>query len=78
MRTPPKLAAFALRRICPKDTLPEVEGDLLEAFSCWTETRGAGFARRRYWQEVAFLAFWRGIGTWRRFRDREEAPPYGQ
>jgi predicted permease len=70
MSTPPKLAAFVLRRVCSRDTLAEVEGDLFEAFSSWTETRGSAFARRRYWEEVACLAFWRWVGRWRRFLDR--------
>ncbi len=70
MRTPPKLASFVLRRVCSRDTLAEVEGDLLEAFDFWAETGGPFFARRRYWQEVACLAFWRWVGKWRRLADR--------
>ncbi|MGD2123245.1 MAG: ADOP family duplicated permease [Gemmatimonadota bacterium] len=73
MSIPPRLAVLALRRICSAEALAEVEGDLFEAFSFWTETRGSGFARRRYWQEVACLAFWRWVGAWRRFRDRGRA-----
>ncbi len=69
MSLPPRLAALFLRRICAPSALPEVEGDLAEAFATWTAKGGARFARRRYWREVALLAWWRMVGAWRRRRE---------
>lgn len=73
MSTPPKLAVMTLRRICTRESAVEVEGDLLESFSAWTETKGSSFARRRYWREVLFLAFWQVVGAWRRIREERAA-----
>jgi len=71
MTLPPRLAVLALRWICAPSALAEVEGDMAEAFATWAATRGAGFARRRYWREVALLAWWRVVGAWRRWREGE-------
>lgn len=80
MNIPPRLAVKALRRVCAADTHQEVEGDLQEAFARWSKARGRGFARRRYWREVFFLAVWRVLGLWRRLlegRRRGRGPVAG-
>jgi predicted permease len=73
--TPPRLALLTLRRICAPGSRSEVEGDLHEAFGVWVAARGRRLARLRYWREVALLAFWRLLGSWRRFQDRRKEGP---
>ena len=75
MTTPPRLAVRMLRRVCSAGTHQEVEGDLLEAFTGWSASRGSAFARRRYWREVWLLAAWRILGAWRRLLDRSPWAP---
>ena len=53
---PAALALSVLRKVCAPDAREEAEGDLMEAFNRWMESRGPRFARRRAWREVTLLA----------------------
>lgn len=75
---PPKLALSILRRVCAPEVRDEAEGDLAEAYTRWEASRGSGFARRRSWREVTFLAFWRIVGLRRRARDNKGASEKGR
>lgn len=48
LKRPPKWAERLLTWSCPKDSLEEVQGDLLELYNYWVETVGEKKARRRY------------------------------
>jgi putative ABC transport system permease protein len=45
---PPKWARKILAWSCPKDSLEEVQGDLLELYSYWMETEGEREANKKY------------------------------
>jgi len=45
---PPKWARKILAWSCPKDSLEEVQGDLLELYSYWMKTEGEREANKKY------------------------------
>lgn len=47
-KRPPKWAERLLTWSCPKDSLEEVQGDLLELYNYWIDTVGEKEARKRY------------------------------
>jgi predicted permease len=65
MTTPPRLATWLLRRLCPSARREEFEGDFCEAYVIW-ESSGRVRARLRYWREVLLLPVWRVLGMLRR------------
>jgi len=75
---PPALALSILRKVCGAEVRDEAEGDLVEAFTRWTESRGPRFARGRVWREVALLAFWRIVGSLRGSGENNEVSEKGQ
>ena len=50
--SPPKWADKLLERICRKDLLEEIQGDLHESYQWRSETKGSAFAKRQFIKET--------------------------
>jgi predicted permease len=69
MKAPPRLARALIRWLTSSERRSEVEGDLLEAYAAWLQSKGTVYARLRLWREVLLIPVWRVIGTVRAHRD---------
>ena len=56
LNKPPKWVDKLLVRLCPKDLLEEIQGDLHEAFQWRCEERSLGYARRKFLWEVLMVS----------------------
>jgi predicted permease len=69
MKAPPRFARGLIRWLSPGARRSEIEGDLLEAYAGWLQSKGSVYARLRLWREVLLIPAWRVVGKWRERRD---------